>query len=239
MVHNKTSVHFRHFAEHIFARLIKKYHFKLGKLVQECKVLYPMISTDFPQLVCVKSWKIVERFISQLSVKKCRICLPTAKILADFKHDQLTSSSPLLTVVEIVKNRPKWSKSSLNGSHDTREHKVRRSDHMRSGLSIESNTDVFALLWSMGVNVVRLWSLIGQKVFFDRLELEWTFFRKLSTIPHFSSSSLKVTDPASAPPPTPPYRNGQFRVLSPFRKKPGIFPIPFSLHSKRFLARFV
>lgn len=127
MVHNKTSVHFRHFAEHIFARLIKKYHFKLGKLVQECKVLYPMISTDFPQLVCVKSWKIVERFISQLSVKKCRICLPTAKILADFKHDQLTSSSPLLTVVEIVKNRPKWSKSSLNGSHDTREHKVRRS----------------------------------------------------------------------------------------------------------------
>ena len=188
-------------------------------------MLYPMISTDFPRLVCVKIWKIVERSISQLSVKKCRICLPTAKLLADFKHDQLTSSSPLLTVVEIVKNRPKWSKSSLNGSHDKREHKVRRSDHMRSGLSIESNTDVFALLWSMGVNVVRLWSLIGQKVSFDRLELEWTFFRKLSTIPHFSSSSLKVTDPVFPPPPFTGMVSSGF--FPPSEKSRVFFPYPW------------
>ena len=190
-------------------------------------MLYPMISTDFPRLVCVKIWKIVERSISQLSVKKCRICLPTAKLLADFKHDQLTSSSPLLTVVEIVKNRPKWSKSSLNGSHDKREHKVRRSDHMRSGLSIESNTDVFALLWSMGVNVVRLWSLIGKKVSFDRLELEWTFFSESLVLFH-TSHPLPSKLPTQSSPPPPLYWNGQFRVLSSFRKKPGIFPIPLA-----------
>ena len=50
MVQNETSVHFLNFAEHIVARL-RSITSKLANVLQECqecKVLYAMISTDFP-----------------------------------------------------------------------------------------------------------------------------------------------------------------------------------------------
>ena len=71
---------------------------------------------------------------------------------------------------------------------------------------------VFALRLSIRasiVNLVRLWSLIGQKVSCNGLELEWTFFESWGLFNTFYPLPWKLLTQF-------PHRNGQVWVLSPY-----------------------
>jgi len=70
---------------------------------------------------------------------------------------------------------------------------------LRSRLSIRASI----------VNLVRLWSLIVQKISCDRLKLEWTFFESLGLFNTSYPLSSKLLTQS-------PHRNDQVWVLSPY-----------------------